>query len=306
MMPTDTCLCTGTSDRHCEEALPKTKPTAKKKRRREANWCAEAACELEEFGTQKTPGPTPAPAKQQKLSRTASCTERVKAALEHRKAQKTAGQLLGSSGPGTAGRAQAEPAAVRDSSDATRRTETLPTPGRPADTEEASSDSDRPSANAIQPEAGRDAWAEVLAEERAPQLAKTRQLPSVEAGREGEAACQGKQAETWQPEPALPPAKAISPSLMQRRSTRGIIDADALCSPPKGAPQRGRQPVQQQPDAACTISLHAAARASQRNVRAAASKAPAAMQTVAAGTAKAEQMRQASAAIKARRAKGEL
>ena len=296
--------CTGLSDRHCEEQLPKARPTAKKKRRREANWCAEAAFELEEFGTQKTPGPaaagTPAPAKQQKLSRTLSLAERVKAGLDLRKARKSAGQLLPGSSPGSAQPAGAD---VRGSNDM------LPATERSADSGACSSgsDSDSPGDNARVHEAEADAWAEVLAEERDPKPFQTQTLPSVEAPERGEAAFQRSPAELQQPEPqagSIP--KRISPSLMQRRSTRGIIDAEALNSPPRGAPQKGKQPAQQQ-DPACNLTHQGAAgQTPQQSVPDAVSKASAAQRTADVDPGKVEQMRQAANAIKARKAQGGL
>ena len=300
-MPTNVYVCTGTSDKHCEEALPKTKPTARKKRRREANWCAEAAFELEEFGTQSTPGlaaaTTPAPAKQRKLRRTTSLAEHVKAELDFRKARKSAEQPLPGSSPGTA---------QLDVADGLGSDDMLPATEMSADRVGRSlgSDSDTPENSAVEQEAGADVWAEVLAEERDPQPSQTQALPSTRATKPVEAAFESKQAEMQQPEPGVPLPKRISPSLMQRRSTRGIIDAEALNSPPRGAPQKGRQPVQQH-DATCTLSFQGmTAEHSQRRALAAGRKALAAAHTAAKVTAKAKQMRQASNAIKAQRDKG--
>lgn len=298
-MPTDRCSCTGTSDRQREEALPKTKPTAKKtKRRGEAKWCAEAASELEEFGTQKTPGPaSAAPAKRQKLSRPLSLVERMKPELDYRKARKSAGQLLPSSSPGNA---QLTVADVHGSDGM------LPAARRLADSgaHSSGSDSDSPGDYAREHEAGADAWAEVLAEERDPRPFQSQTLPNVEASEKGEAAFQSRPAELQQPEPqAVSLPKRISPSLMQRRSTRGIIDAEALNSPPRGALQEGRQ----KRDPACTLTYQGAVgQTPQRAVHVAVSKAPAARRTAGVEAAKREQMSQASNAIKAQRAQGGL
>ena len=285
------------------EALPLTKPTAKKKRPREA-WCADTACELGQFGTQTTPGPavamTPAPAKQQKLSRTMSLAERIRDGLELRKARKSAGQLVPGSSPRGAQLAVAHQHGGG---------EMLPAPERPADSGARSSGTDTDSRRnyAVEDGAEADAWAEVLAEERAPQPSHTQTLPSMEASEQGEAsAFESRPAQLQQPEPVLAPAppKGISPSLIVRRSIRGIIPADALNSPPIGAPQKGRQAARQQ-DAACTLSFQGAAgKASQRSACAAEAKASAAVRPAADDAVKAEQMRQASKAIKAQR--GEL
>lgn len=293
----------GTSDRHCVEALPLTKPTAKKKRRREA-WCAETASELGEFGTQNTPGPataaTPAPAKQQKLSRTMNRTERIRDGLEYRKAKKSAGQLLPGSSPGSAQLAVAH---------GHGRDEMLPAPETSADSGAvfSGSDSDSPRNIAVDDEAGADAWAEVLAEQRDPQPSHTQTLPRMETSEQGDAAFESRPAELQQPEPVLAPApKEISPSFNIRRSTRGIIAGDALNSPPTGVPQKGRQPAQQQ-DAACTLSFQGVAgKPSQRCAHAGAAKAPAAKRPAAEDTAKAEQMRRAANAIKAQKVRGAL
>ncbi len=225
-----------------------------------------------------------------------SVAERIRDGLEHRRARKSAGQLLPSSSTGTAQLA----AAHGHGSD-----RMLPAPERSADSGAASSGSDRDSRrnNTLEDEAGADAWAEILAEERASQPSHTQSLPGIETSEQGDAAFESTPAELQQPEPVLAPApKEISPSLIVRRSARGIIAADALNSPPTDAPQKIRQPAQQQ-DAVCTLSFQGAAgKASQRSACTAAAKAP--VGTAAGDAAKAEQMRQASKAIKAQR--GEL
>ena len=269
----------GTSDKHCLQAQqPVVKRAAKRKRRSEANWCAEAANELIGFGRQMT-ADSCAQRKPASLKRTASMVERIKPQLESRKAQKAAERTTPNQAPASAStdwRRAAQAAADNGGrSPAPSGNDVLPAKahsgGKPSTHSGSESDASRvsppASGNSAEawdalkaerqgpppstsktlqqgdevdrsdgpaPENSKDAWVHMTAKGQQPQPSQTETLQQgagSEANNSAGAAPESMPGEPEQPERAPPPQKEISPSLMRRRSARGVIAAEAMVSP---------------------------------------------------------------------------
>ena len=268
----------GTSDKHCPQAQPVVKCAPKRKRRSEANWCAEAANELIGFGRQMTADGS-AQRKPASLKRTASMVERIKPQLESRKAQKAAERTTPNNAPASASTNRR--GAMQAAADNGGRS---PPPsgsdvllamahsgGKPSTHSGSESDASRGSPPASEksaeawdalkaerqwpppstsktlqqgdevdksdgpaPKNSEEAWVRMTAKGQQPQPYQTETLKhgaGSEANNSAGAAPESMPGEPEQPGQAPPPQKEISPSLMRRRSARGVIAAEAMVSP---------------------------------------------------------------------------